>query len=46
MDMRPNKPLHSESASEVERLQRELRRVSTECGILKKALGYFARDPQ
>jgi transposase len=46
MDMRVNKPLRSESASEVERLQRELRRVTTERDILKKALGYFARDPQ
>jgi transposase len=46
LDMRPNKPLRSESASEVERLQRELGRVTTERDILKKALGYFARDPQ
>ena len=46
MDMRTNKPLRSESASELERLQRELRRVTTERDILKKALGYFARDPQ
>jgi transposase len=31
----------------VERLQRELRRVTTERDILKKkALGYFAKDPQ
>lgn len=44
--MRANKPLRSESAPEVERLQRELRRVTTERDILKKALGYFARDPQ
>ena len=46
MNMRANKPLRSESASEVERLQRELRRVTTERDLLKKALGYFARDPQ
>lgn len=46
LDMRLNKPLRSKSASEVERLQRELRRVTTERDILKKALGYFARDPQ
>ena len=46
MDMRAHKPFRSESASEVERLQRELRRVTTERDILKKALGYFARDPQ
>ena len=36
MDMRTNMPLRSESASEVERLQRELRRVTTERDILKK----------
>lgn len=36
MDMRASRPLRSESASEVERLQRELRRVSTERDILKK----------
>lgn len=32
MNMRPNRPWRSESASEVERLQRELRRVTTEPG--------------
>ena len=36
LDMRPSKPLRSEAASEVERLQRELRRVTTERDILKK----------
>ena len=36
LDMRPNKPLRSEAASEVERLQRELRRVTTERDILKR----------
>ena len=46
LDLRPNRPLRSEAASEVERLQRELRRVTTERDILKKALGYFAKDPQ
>lgn len=46
IDMRPHKPLRSESASEVERLQRELRRVTTERDILKKALGHLAKDPQ
>ena len=30
MDMRANRPLRSESASEGKRLQRELRRVTTE----------------
>ncbi len=46
LDMRPNRPIRSEAATEVERLQRELRRVTMERGILKKALGYFAKDPQ
>ena len=44
--LRPNRPLRSEAATEVERLQRELRRVTTERDILKKVLGYFAKDPQ
>jgi transposase len=46
LDLRPNRPLRSEAATEVEPLQRELRRVTTERDILKKALGYFAKDPQ
>lgn len=46
MDLRTNRPLRSEAATGVERLQRELRRVTTERDILKKALGYFAKDPQ
>jgi transposase len=46
LDMRPNRPIRSEAATEVERLQRELRRVTMERDILKKALGYFAKDPQ
>lgn len=46
LDMRPNNRLPSEAASEMERLQRELRRVTTERDILKKAFGYFAKDPQ
>lgn len=46
LDIRLNKPLRSESASEVELLQREPRRVSTKCRILKKAPGCFAKDPQ
>ncbi|WP_285409843.1 hypothetical protein [Variovorax sp. efr-133-TYG-130] len=44
LDMRPDKPLRSESASEAERLQRELLRVTTKRDFLKKALGYFAKD--
>jgi len=46
LDMRSNRPIRSEAATEVERLQRELRRVTMERDILKKALGYFAKDPQ
>lgn len=38
LDMRPNRPIRSEAAMEVERLQRELRRVTMERDILKKAL--------
>ena len=36
MDMCADKPLHSKSASEVERPQQELRQVTTERDILKK----------
>ena len=46
LDMQPSRPIRSEAAGEVERLQRELRRVTMERDILKKALGYFAKDPQ
>ena len=42
MDMRPNRPIHSEAATEVERLQRDLRRVMMERDILKISLGYKA----
>jgi transposase len=33
---RPSRPIRSEAAGEVERLQRELRRVTMERDILKK----------
>lgn len=46
MEMNPIKPLRAEALGEVQRLQRELRRVTMERDILKKALGYFAKDPQ
>lgn len=46
MEMKQSKPLRSEAATELERVQRELRRVTMERDILKKALGYFAKDPQ
>lgn len=32
--------------AEMARLQRELKRVTAERDILKKALGYFAKEPQ
>lgn len=37
LDLRPNRPLRSEAATEVEWLQRELRRVTTERDIQKSA---------
>ena len=43
-DMAPGKPLRSEQ-QELERLRRELKRVTTERDILKKAVGYFAKEP-
>jgi len=46
MEMKQSKPLRSEAATELERVQRELRRVTMERDILKKALGYFSKDPQ
>jgi transposase len=39
-------PLKSAQQQEVERLKRELRRVTMERDILKKAVGYFAKEPQ
>lgn len=39
------KPLKSANQAELERLRRELAKVKTERDILKKALGYFAKDP-
>lgn len=41
----PGKPLRSDSQLENEQLRRELARVKMERDILKKALGYFAKDP-
>ena len=41
----PGKPLRSDSELENEQLRRELARVKMERDILKKALGYFAKDP-
>ena len=41
----PGKELKAASTQELERLKRELNRVKMERDILKKALGYFAKDP-
>jgi transposase len=39
------KPLKTESQGELEQLRREIAKVKMERDILKKALGYFAKDP-
>ena len=39
-------PLKSEQQAEIERLRRELKRVSMERDILKKAVCYFPKEPQ
>ncbi len=44
-EMAPGKPLRTEQQQELERLRRELKRVTTERDILKKAVGYFAQEP-
>ena len=44
-EMTPGAPLKTEVQGEVEHLRRELAKVKTERDILKKALGYFAKDP-
>ena len=44
-EMAPGKPLRTEQQQELERLRRELKRVTTERDILKKAVGYFAKEP-
>lgn len=46
LEMAASKPLRAEALSEVQRLQRELKRITMERDILKKALGYFAKDPE
>jgi len=40
----PGKPLKSAQQLEIEQLRRELAKVKTERDILKKAVGYFAKD--
>jgi len=44
-EMALGKPLRTEQQQELERLRRELKRVTTERDILKKAVGYFAKEP-
>lgn len=44
-DMTPAKGLKTEQQAELDRLRRELKRVTTERDILKKAVGYFAKEP-
>jgi len=38
--------LKTEQQQELERLRRELKQVTTERDILKKAVGYFAKEPK
>lgn len=45
-EVAPGVPLKSAQAQELERLRRDLKRVTMERDILKKAVGYFAKDPQ
>jgi transposase len=45
-EARTGAPLKSEQQAELERLRRELKRVTTERDILKKAMAYFAKEPQ
>ena len=45
-EMTAGKPLKNEQQAEIERLRRELQRVKTERDILRKAVGYFAKDQQ
>jgi transposase len=42
---KPGRPLKTDSQAELEAVKRELARVKMERDILKKALGYFAKDP-
>jgi len=41
----PGVPLKTDLQGENEQLRRELAKVKVERDILKKALGYFAKDP-
>jgi len=42
----PGKSLKTEQQLEIERLRRELAKAQTERDILKKAVGYFAKEPK
>ena len=44
-DKGAERPLKNVQTQEIERLKRELARVKMERDIIKKALGYFAKDP-
>ncbi len=44
-EIAPGRALKTEAAAELERVKRELAKVKMERDILKKALGYFAKDP-
>ena len=44
-DKAADRPLKNAQSQEIERLKRELARVKMERDIIKKALGYFAKDP-
>ncbi len=46
MEMSSSKSLRAEAITELQRVQRELKRVTMERDILKKALVYFAKEPQ
>lgn len=44
-EMSPGKSLKTDEQQELGQLRRELKRVTTERDILKKAVAYFAKDP-
>ena len=45
LDLRASRPLRSEAATEMERMQRDLRRVATERDILKKSARLLYKKP-
>ena len=44
-DKAAERPVKNVQSQEIERLKRELARVKMERDIIKKAFGYFAKDP-